>query len=143
MTLSNPPLSLLLRVSRLSGPYAVGSEGGETLHSSASQPVHFIHAGEAFACPIRQHYNSVIVINELPSSGCRRPQALDRQIVFTVRSLDLAAPLIHDQLASVFPARINLVRTNGPVVFIKQRNKSDDNSKSAHKLSFLKRELSH
>lgn len=80
VTLSNPPLSLalslslslLLRVSRLSGPYVGGSEGGETLHSPASQPVHFIHPGEAFACPIRQHYNAVIVINELPSLGPRR-----------------------------------------------------------------------
>lgn len=138
MTLSNPPLSLLLRVSRLSGPYAVESEGGETLHSSASQPVHFIHPGEAFACPLRQHYNGVIVINELPSLGCRRPRAPDRQIVFTVRSLVLAVPLIHDQLASVFPARINLFRTNGPVAFRKQRNRSGDNSKSAQQL-FLKK----
>lgn len=132
MTLSNPPLSLLLRVSRLSGPYAVESEGGETLHSSASQPVHFIHPGEAFACPNRQHYNGVIVINELPNSGCRRPRAPDRQIVFTVRSLDLAVPLIHDQLPSVFPARINLFRTNGPVVFIKQRSSEFLKSKLSH-----------
>lgn len=121
-TLSNPALSLLLHVSRLSGPYVVEFEGGETLHSSASQPVHFIHPGEAFACPIRQHYSSVIVINELPSSGCRGPRAPDRQVVFTVRSLDLAVPLILDQLLSVFPARINLFRTNGPVVF--QRSNS-------------------
>lgn len=116
-TRSNPPLALLLRVSRLSGPYVVESEGGETLHSSASQPVHFIHPGEALACPIRQHYNGVIVINELPSSGCRGPRAPDRQVVFTARSLDLAVPLILDQLLSVFPARANLFRTNGPVVF--------------------------
>lgn len=117
MTLSKPPLSLLLRVSRLSGPYVVEFEGGETLHSSASQPVHFIHLGEAFACPIRQHYSSVIVINELPSSGCRGPRAADRQVVFTVRSLDLAVPLFLDPLLSLFPARINLFRTNGPAVF--------------------------
>lgn len=60
------------------------------------------------------------MINELPSSGCRGPRAPDRQIVFTVRSLDLAMPLIHNQLVSVFPARINLVRTNGPAVFKKR-----------------------
>lgn len=92
------------------------SEAGETLHSSASQPVHFIHPGEAFACPIRQRYNSVIVINELPSSGCRGPRPPDRQIVFSVRSLDLAPPLILDQPASVFPAKRNLFGTNAPVV---------------------------
>lgn len=74
----------------------------------------------------------MIVINELPNSGCRRPRAPDRQIVFTVSSLDLAVPLIHDQLASVFPARINLFRANGPVVFIKQQSREFLKSKLSH-----------
>ena len=47
---------------------------------------------------------------------CTGPQASDHQIVSTVRSLDCAVPPILNQLASVFPARLKLFRTNGPVV---------------------------
>lgn len=82
------------------------------------------------------------MINELPSSGCRGPRAPDRQVVFTVRSLDLAVPLILDQLLSVFPARRNLFRTNGPAVF-QCSNSSSNSAISAPKLSFSKEKLSH
>lgn len=46
---------------------------------------------------------------------CTGPQASDHQIVSTARSLDGTVPPILNQLASVFPARLKLFRTNGPV----------------------------
>lgn len=64
---------------------------------------------------VKQHYQCVIVVNEHPRLGCTGPQASDHQIVSTVRSLDCTVPLILNQLASVFPARLKLFRTNGPM----------------------------
>lgn len=46
---------------------------------------------------------------------CTGPRAPDHQIVSTVRSLDGTVPPILNQLASVFPARLKLFGTNGPV----------------------------
>lgn len=57
----------------------------------------------------------MIVVNEHPRLSRTGPQASGHQIVSTVRSLDSAMPLILNQLASVFPARLKLFRTNGPV----------------------------
>lgn len=64
---------------------------------------------------VKWHYQCVIVVNEHSRLGCTGPQASDHQIVSTVRSLESIVPLILNQLASVFPARPKLFRTNGPV----------------------------
>lgn len=58
----------------------------------------------------------MIVVNEHPCLGCMRPRASGHQTVSSVRSLGSAGLSFLNQLASVFPARLKLFRTNGPVV---------------------------
>lgn len=56
------------------------------------------------------------MVNEHPRSARTGPRASDHSMVSTARSLDSAAPPVLNQLASVFPARLKLLGTNGHAV---------------------------